>query len=56
MSGFEIALWVMNNRDTLNLKYVIWGQRIWQTSVDSPKPWNEWTVQNDRGNVRENHW
>ncbi|KAK3488024.1 uncharacterized protein B0T23DRAFT_447047, partial [Neurospora hispaniola] len=33
-SGREIAEWpwVMDNRSTLNLKYVIWGQKIWNPS------------------------
>jgi len=35
MSGREIAEWVMNNRGTLKLKYVIWGQKIWNPSRDA---------------------
>ncbi|RSM07991.1 hypothetical protein CEP52_004976 [Fusarium oligoseptatum] len=27
LSGKEIAEWCMRNRSTLNLKYVIWGQK-----------------------------
>ncbi|KAK4033592.1 peptidase M24, structural domain-containing protein [Parachaetomium inaequale] len=37
ISGRQIAEWAMNNRGTLNLKYVIWGQRIWNPSVDGVK-------------------
>ncbi|KAJ5016672.1 hypothetical protein K4K57_010968 [Colletotrichum sp. SAR 10_99] len=55
-SGKEIAEWVMNNRATLDLKYVIWGQRIWNPSVDSIKSWSEWRGMEDRGGVTANHW
>ena len=56
ISGRQIAEWVMNNRATLNLKYVIWGQKIWETSVDAVKPWTSWTPMEDRGDVTQNHW
>ncbi|KAK1760287.1 hypothetical protein QBC47DRAFT_312648 [Echria macrotheca] len=55
-SGKEIAEWAMNNRATLNLKYVIWGQRIWNPSVDSVKAWTSWRSMEDRGDVTQNHW
>ncbi|WQF77035.1 hypothetical protein CDEST_02049 [Colletotrichum destructivum] len=55
LSGKEIAEWVMNNRQRLNLKYVIWGQRIWNPKEDLVKPWSSWRSMSDRGNVRENH-
>ena len=32
----------MNNRVSLNLKYVIWGQRIWNPTVDSVMAWTSW--------------
>ncbi|KAI8216905.1 hypothetical protein K4K53_009713 [Colletotrichum sp. SAR 10_77] len=54
-SGKEIAEWVMNNRATLDLKYVIWGQRIWNPSVDSVKSWSDWRGMEDRGGVTANH-
>ncbi|KAJ9645393.1 hypothetical protein H2201_008699 [Coniosporium apollinis] len=56
MSGQEIAEWVMNNRASLNLKYVIWGQRIWIRSGDSVKPWKSWSPMEDRHSITENHW
>lgn len=55
MSGREIAEWVMNNRASLNLKYVIWGQRIWNPS-DGVKPWTSWRTMEDRGDITQNHW
>jgi hypothetical protein len=45
----------MNNKASLNLKYVIWGQRIW-SATEAVKPWAQWRTMEDRGNVRENHW
>jgi hypothetical protein len=56
MSGRELAEWVMNNRGALNLKYVIWGQRIWSPSVDGVKAWTSWRPMEDRGDVTQNHW
>lgn len=56
LSGREIAEWVMNNRASLNLKYVIWGQKIWETSRDSVKSWASWRTMDDRGDVTQNHW
>ena len=55
IGGRDIAEWVMNNKASLNLKYVIWGQRIWSAS-EAVKPWAQWRTMEDRGNVRENHW
>ncbi|KAK3985820.1 hypothetical protein QBC44DRAFT_403706 [Cladorrhinum sp. PSN332] len=56
MSGRQLAEWAMNNRATLNLKYVIWGQRIWSPSVDAVKTWPNWRSMEDRGDVTQNHW
>lgn len=55
-SGRQIAEWVMNNRGTLNLKYVIWGQRIWSPTQDAVGAWTTWRVMEDRGDVTQNHW
>ncbi|KAM7213791.1 D-alanyl-D-alanine carboxypeptidase [Rhypophila decipiens] len=56
VSGKQIAEWVMNNRGALNLKYVIWGQRIWDARSDSVKGWDKWKKMEDRGDVTANHW
>lgn len=56
LSGKQIAEWVMNNRGTLNLKYVIWGQKIWNPSQDSVKSWDSWRTMENRGDVTQNHW
>lgn len=56
MSGREIAEWVMNNRASLRLKYVIWGQRIWSPGRDAVGPWTGWRSQGDRGSITANHW
>jgi hypothetical protein len=58
MSGRQIAEWVMKNRKSLRLKYVIWGQRIWDVSTDKgkEKSWNNWRPMNDRGDLTANHW
>lgn len=46
----------MNNRGRLSLKYVIWGQKIWNPSRDAVKPWSQWRAMEDRGSVTANHW
>ncbi|KAL2753120.1 hypothetical protein ACRALDRAFT_2073723, partial [Sodiomyces alcalophilus JCM 7366] len=56
LSGREMAEWAMNNRGVLNLKYVIWGQRIWSRTVDNVVPWERWRLQEDRGDITQNHW
>ncbi|KAH6989189.1 hypothetical protein BKA56DRAFT_629078 [Ilyonectria sp. MPI-CAGE-AT-0026] len=57
LSGREIAEWVMNNRKALDVKYVIWGQRIWTYSVDKKtKAWASWRSMEDRGSLTANHW
>ncbi|KAK0743867.1 hypothetical protein B0T18DRAFT_439603 [Schizothecium vesticola] len=56
ISGQEIAEWVMNNRATLNVKYVIWGQRIWNPTIDSVMAWTSWRAMEDRGDITQNHW
>ncbi|GME35526.1 uncharacterized protein LTHEOB_3309 [Neofusicoccum parvum] len=55
-AGKAIAEWVMNHRKSLDLKYVIWGQRIWNPSRDGVKPWGQWRKMEDRGSVTANHW
>ncbi|KAM0285893.1 hypothetical protein ACHAO9_008485 [Fusarium lateritium] len=57
LSGKEIAEWCMRNRNALKLKYVIWGQKIWTTSVDkTEKQWESWRTMEDRGDLTQNHW
>ncbi|KAL8941041.1 MAG: hypothetical protein Q9216_002488, partial [Gyalolechia sp. 2 TL-2023] len=55
-AGRPIAEWVMNNRASLNLKYVIWGQKIWNPSRDAVGPWSGWRGMEDRGSITANHW
>ncbi|KAL0472029.1 hypothetical protein QR685DRAFT_552547 [Neurospora intermedia] len=55
MSGREIAEWVMNNRSTLNLKYVIRDQKIWNPSIGSVKSWTSWRTMEDRGLITQTH-
>ncbi|EXJ55516.1 hypothetical protein A1O7_08444 [Cladophialophora yegresii CBS 114405] len=66
IAGEPIAEWVMNHASDLSLKYVMWGQRIWEVSQDSVKPWSQWRyqqctvipncVKGDRGDNTANHW
>lgn len=56
ISGKALAEWAMNNRVALNLKYVIWGQKIWVRSSDAVVGWDSWTPMEDRGDVTQNHW
>ncbi|ESU08885.1 hypothetical protein FGSG_04239 [Fusarium graminearum PH-1] len=57
LSGKEIAEWCMKNRSALNLKYVIWGQKIWTTSVDkTEEKWENWRTMEKRDGLTQNHW
>jgi hypothetical protein len=56
VSGQQIAEWVMDNRASLNLKYVIWGQKIWSPTEDAVSTWGSWRPMEDRGDVTQNHW
>ena len=56
LSGKDMAEWVMKNRGALNLKYVIWGQKIWNPSQDSVKDWESWRTMEDRKDITQNHW
>lgn len=52
-----MAEWVMRNRASLNLRYVIWGQKIWSPTTDgAERPWTQWRTQEDRGDLTQNHW
>lgn len=55
--GSEIAEWYMRNAKRLNVKYVIWGQRIWNPSRDgAARSWATWRLQSDKGGITINHW
>jgi len=55
--GQTIAEWTMNNHARLKVKYIIWGQRIWNVEVDkTPRPWAQWRQMEDRGDDTANHW
>lgn len=56
MSGRQIAEWVMNNRSGMNIKYIIWGQKIWAPGTDAVKAWTSWRTMEDRGSITQNHW
>ena len=55
-AGVSIAEWIMKNRAILDLKYVIWGQKIWDARSDAVKPWSQWEKMEDRGSITANHW
>ena len=46
----------MRNRSGMNLKYIIWGQKIWHPSVDAVMSWTSWRTMEDRGSITQNHW
>ncbi|RYP02140.1 hypothetical protein DL764_005935 [Monosporascus ibericus] len=56
MSGREIAEWVMNRASAQNVKYIIWGQKIWNPSRDGVSPWTSWRTMEDRNSITQNHW
>ncbi|MDY2942012.1 MAG: hypothetical protein SOS98_06830 [Varibaculum sp.] len=46
--GDSVAQWAISNMDTLNIKYVIWKQRIYMGGG--------WQPMEDRGSVTQNHY
>jgi hypothetical protein len=46
----------MNRHEALDVKYVIWGQKIWIASGNRRKPWTQWKPMEDRGSDTANHW
>ncbi|MGO0605537.1 D-alanyl-D-alanine carboxypeptidase family protein [Brevibacterium linens] len=49
--GDEVAEYVIDNHETLNVKYVIWQQRIMNFDTDNP----DWESMSDRGSATQNH-
>lgn len=52
----DIAEWVMHNAEDLNVYYVIWGQRIWNTKIDQVADWKDWRAMENRNGITQNHW
>lgn len=47
--GDQVAAWLQQNASSLNIKYVIWKQRIWH-------PGGSWESMADRGDPTQNHF
>ncbi|MHA7124895.1 hypothetical protein ACRTEC_00680 [Janibacter indicus] len=47
--GDQVAAWLQSNAGSLNIKYVIWQQRIWM-------PGGSWKPMEDRGDPTQNHF
>jgi hypothetical protein len=45
----------MHNRAGHDVKYIIWGQRIWE-SGDKVEAWTGWQPMEDRKSITDNHW
>lgn len=57
MSGTEIAKWIMRNNVRLNVKFINWGQRIWNANFFDPvESWTGWRTMEDSGSINLNHW
>lgn len=48
-TGDQVASYVIANASQLNVKYIIWYQRIWYPSTGT------WKYMSDRGSVTQNH-
>lgn len=59
--GNELAVWLVDNHEQLGIRYVIWRQHIWESSVSCsdgglPELGEEcWTPIRDRGGPTQNH-
>ena len=47
--GDQVAAWLQSNAGSLNIKYIIWQQRIWM-------PGGSWKPMEDRGDPTQNHF
>lgn len=47
--GDQVAAWLQQNAGSLNIKYLIWEQRIW-------RPGSSWSYMEDRGSTTANHY
>lgn len=47
--GDQVASWLQANAGQLNIKYIIWEQRIWM-------PGGSWRMMEDRGSATQNHY
>lgn len=47
--GDQVAAWLQQNAGSLNIKYIIWKQRIWH-------PGGTWEPMEDRGDPTQNHF
>ncbi|VUC30616.1 unnamed protein product [Clonostachys rosea] len=56
LSGDDIAEWVMNHASANDVKYIIWGQKIWNPSRDKVTAWKNWRTMEDRKSITQNHW
>lgn len=59
MSGQEIAMWVQKNHKNLKVKYIIWGQRIWNPTHSGDTEglaWAKWRDMENRNSITDNHW
>lgn len=52
----DIAEWAMNHSAELNMYYVIYGQRIWNSGRDAVGAWAGWRTMEDRASITQNHW
>jgi hypothetical protein len=48
--GDDVAAWAVQNKNTLNISYVIWKQQIYTTA----RPY--WRWMSDRGSITQNHY
>lgn len=47
--GDQVAAWLQQNAGNLNIKYLIWEQRMW-------RPGSSWSYMEDRGSTTANHY
>ena len=58
VGSVDIAEWTVANQGDLNMKYVIYGERIWDIENDSTDlPWSDWRELGTKdGTVSGDHW
>lgn len=54
--GNEIAAMLATNAEDLNVKYIIWRQRVWYRGAPNADDPTLWSLMADRGSITENHY
>jgi peptidoglycan hydrolase CwlO-like protein len=53
--GNQVAEFYMKNAKRFNVQYMMWQHRIWNATIEDPKPVSQWRMVSERGDCTSNH-